>query len=123
MAKRKITPQQIVAALHRIELAIAQGAPARSAVRSAGISTAAYYRWRDEYGGMNADQVRRLMELKRENARLQTMLERLSRVVVWSPETSALFDHGESDSAPAGRRRVGQRRVRPKANPKAQRGA
>lgn len=94
MPKRKVTPQQIVTALHRIELAIAQGAPARTAVRSAGISSAAYYRWRDEYGGMNADQVRRLLELKRENARLHGLLERLSRVTIWRPDrTAAGFDH------------------------------
>lgn len=122
MSKRKITPQQIVAALHRVELAIAQGAPARSAVRSAGISTAAYYRWRDEYGGMNADQVRRVMELKKENARLQIMLDRLSQVVVWAPTTtSLLLDHGASAATCV--RRSTQRRPRMKAGAKGPRGA
>jgi hypothetical protein len=89
MAKRKITPQQIVTALRRIELALAQGAPARTAVRHAGISSAAYYRWREEYGGMNAEQVQRLIELKKENARLQDRIEKLHRVVVWNPAMSA----------------------------------
>ncbi len=88
MPKRKVTPQQIVAALRRIELALAQGALARSAIHSAGISSAAYYRWRAEYGGMNADQVQRVIELKKENARLQERLERLSQVVVWNPKIS-----------------------------------
>ena len=86
MSKRKVTPQQIVTALRRIELALAQGAPARTAIRHAGISSAAYYRWRDEYGGMNADQVQRLMELKKKNAQLTDQVEKLSRVVVWNPE-------------------------------------
>ena len=53
MPKRKVTPQQIVMALRRMELALAQGVPARTAIRHAGISSAAYYRWRDEYGGMS----------------------------------------------------------------------
>jgi hypothetical protein len=30
-----------------------------------------YYRWRQEYGGLKADQVRRLKELETENARLR----------------------------------------------------
>ena len=86
MPKRKVTPEQIVAALRRIDLALAQGAPARTAVRTAGISSAAYYRWREEYGGMRAEQVRRLMELKKENARLQDRVNRLTRVVVWNAD-------------------------------------
>ena len=89
MPKRKITPAQIVAALRRIDLALAQGAPARTAIRAAGISSAAYYRWREEYGGMKAEQVQRIMGLKRENARLQERLEKLSRVIVWNPDVSA----------------------------------
>jgi hypothetical protein len=92
MPKRKVTPQQIVAALHRVELALAQGAPARTAIKNAGISSAAYYRWRDEYGGMNTQQVQRLLELKKENARLRGLLDRLSRVTIWRP-TAAGFDH------------------------------
>lgn len=108
MPKRKVTPQQIVAALRRIDLALAQGAPARTAIRTAGISSAAYYRWRDEYGGMNAEQVQRMIELRKENARLQDRVEKLSRVVVWNPEMSALLDGGASGS-PA--QRPGARRA------------
>ena len=32
---------------------------------------ATYYRWRTEFGGLKLDQVRRLKELERENARLR----------------------------------------------------
>ena len=30
-----------------------------------------YYRWRQEYGGLKSDQVRRMKELERENQRLR----------------------------------------------------
>ncbi len=35
------------------------------------ISEVTYYRWRKEYGGMRAEQARRLKEVERENARLR----------------------------------------------------
>jgi hypothetical protein len=111
MAKRTVTPQQIVTALRRIELALAQGAAARMAIRHAGISSAAYYRWRGEYGGMNAEQVQRVMELKKDNARLQDVLEKLSRVVVWDPGLSPAAMGAGGDRRAAG----AERRRRPKS--------
>jgi hypothetical protein len=40
------------------------------AVRSIGVTEVTYYRWRQEYGGLKTDQVRRMKELERENQRL-----------------------------------------------------
>lgn len=119
MPKRKISPQQIVTALRRIDLALAQGAPARIAIRQAGISSAAYYRWREEYGGMNADQVQRLLELKKENARLQDRLEKLSQVVVWNPNMSpAMMRDSSGEPGPAGQRSHSARKARAKPTAK-----
>jgi putative transposase len=39
-------------------------------VRSIGVTEVTYYRWRQEYGGLKSDQVKRLKELETENARL-----------------------------------------------------
>ena len=39
-----------------------------------GVSENTYHRWRNQYGGMKADDVRRLKELERENARLKTIV-------------------------------------------------
>lgn len=85
MGKPKVTPEGIVAALHKIELTIAQGVSTSSAIKSAGISTATYYRWVQEYGGMRADQIQRLILLKQENLVLRDRLETLSGVIVWDP--------------------------------------
>jgi putative transposase len=38
-----------------------------------GVSENTYHRWRNQYGGMKADDVKRLKELERENARLKTI--------------------------------------------------
>jgi transposase-like protein len=41
------------------------------AVRSNGVTEVTYYRWRQEYGGLKSDQVRRMKELEKENQRLR----------------------------------------------------
>jgi putative transposase len=48
-----------------------QGKSAVDAVRSIGVTDATYYRWRQEYGGLKVDQVKRLRELEAENGRLR----------------------------------------------------
>jgi hypothetical protein len=41
-----------------------QGKSAIDAIRSIGVTDATYYRWRQEYGGLKVDQVKRLKELE-----------------------------------------------------------
>ena len=40
-------------------------------MRSIGVTEVTYYRWRQEYGGLKSDQVRRMKELETENQRLR----------------------------------------------------
>jgi hypothetical protein len=42
------------------------------------VTEATYYRWRQEYGGLKTDQVRRLKELETENARLRRAVSDLT---------------------------------------------
>ena len=37
-----------------------------------------YYRWRNEYGGLKGDQVKRLKELETENSRLRRAVSELT---------------------------------------------
>ena len=48
-----------------------QATPVADAVRSIGVTEATCYRWRQEFGGLKLDQVRRLKELEAENTRLR----------------------------------------------------
>jgi putative transposase len=41
----------------------------RQLVRQIAVTEQAYYRWRNEYGGLSIDQVRKLKKLELENAR------------------------------------------------------
>lgn len=76
--KRTHTPEEIVAKLRQIEVLTAQGKPAAEAVRAIGVTDQTYYRWRAEFGGLKLDQVRRLKELERENARLRKAVSDLT---------------------------------------------
>jgi putative transposase len=44
------------------------------------VSTVAFYKWKQRYGGMEASDVKRLKELEEENARLKKMYANLSLV-------------------------------------------
>ena len=48
-----------------------QGKPVAEAIRSIGLTEVTFYRWRNEYGGLMGDQVKRLKELQAENTRLR----------------------------------------------------
>ena len=78
MARKKHSPEQIVALLRQIEVAIANGKLTPQACREAGIKEQSYYRWRKEYGGLQVDQARRLKELEQENAKLKRLVAELS---------------------------------------------
>jgi transposase-like protein len=64
--------------LRQVEVLTAQGRPVAEAVRSIGVTEVTYYRWRQEYGGLKGDQVKRLKELERENARLRRAVSDLT---------------------------------------------
>jgi transposase-like protein len=69
--KKRYTAEQIIGLLRQAEVELAQGRSVGEICRGLGVSEASYYRWRSEYGGLKLDQVRRLKELERENARLR----------------------------------------------------
>ena len=71
MAKKRHKPEEIVAKLRQVDVLIAQGKAVADAIRSIGVTEVTYYRWKNEYGGLKTDQVRRLKELEQENARLR----------------------------------------------------
>jgi putative transposase len=48
------------------------------AIRTIGVTKVTYYRWRNEYGGLKGDQVKRLMELETENGRFRRAVSDLT---------------------------------------------
>ena len=71
MSRKRHKPEEIVAKLRQVEVLTAQGQTVAEAIWSMGVTEVAYYRWRQEYGGLKGDQVKRPKELEAENARLR----------------------------------------------------
>jgi putative transposase len=78
MARKRFKPEEIVARLRQVEVLTAQGKSVADAIRSIGVTEVTYYRWRQEYGGLKGDQVKRLKELEQENTRLRKAVSDLT---------------------------------------------
>jgi putative transposase len=71
MKRTRHTPEQIVGKLREAEAMLAAGKSVGQVVQALGVSEATFNRWRNQYGGMKAEEARRLKELEIENARLK----------------------------------------------------
>src|SRR6188472_4071945 len=69
MPRKRHKPEEIVAKLRQVDVLVSQGQGVADAVRSIGVTEVTYYRWRQEFGGLKTEQIRRLKELETENAR------------------------------------------------------
>lgn len=78
MGKKIFTAEQIIFKLREVEVLVGQGTSIAEACRKIAITEQTYYRWRKEYGGMGTEQVKRLKELEKENARLKKVVADLS---------------------------------------------
>lgn len=74
MKRRRHTPEQIIRKLREAEKMLAQGAEVPEVAKALEVSEATYHRWRNTYGGMKANDVKRLKELKRENQTLKRIV-------------------------------------------------
>lgn len=74
MKRKKHTPEQIVKKLREAEMELAKGAIVPDVSRKLGVSEQTYYRWKQQYGGGQADQQVKLKELERQNARLKKIV-------------------------------------------------
>lgn len=78
MPMKRHTPEEIVAKLRQVDVLVWQGTAVADAVRQIGVTEVTYYRWRQEYGGLKLDQVKRLKQLELENARLRKAVSDLT---------------------------------------------
>jgi transposase-like protein len=71
MGKKRHPPEEIVSKLRQVDVLVAQGHSMADAIRAIGVTEVTYDRWRQEYGGLKSDQVKRMKELETENQRLR----------------------------------------------------
>ena len=72
--RRRHTPEQIIRKLREADRLLAEGKTVEEVARHLEISEQTYHRWRAQYGGMKADDAKRLRELERENGQLKKLL-------------------------------------------------
>lgn len=74
MARRRHTPEQVVRKLREADRLLAEGGDVADVARELQVSEQTYHRWRAQFGGMKADDVKRLKELEVENSRLKRLV-------------------------------------------------
>ena len=70
MKKSRFTETQIVSILKEYE----QGKKVVDLCREHGLSEQTFYNWKAKYGGMDANELRRIKELEDENSRLKRLV-------------------------------------------------
>jgi transposase len=74
LKRRRHTPEQIVRKLREADKLLAEGIEIPEVAKALEVSEATYHRWRAQFGGMKADDVKRLKELERENQSLKRIV-------------------------------------------------
>ncbi|NLF02167.1 MAG: transposase [Anaerolineales bacterium] len=78
MPGKSYITEQLIGRLREAQVLLGQGQTVGEICRSLNISEQTTYRWRKEYGGLRADQARRLKELEKENTQLKKLVADLS---------------------------------------------
>jgi len=74
MERRYHTPEQIVLKLREADRLLGEGTALVEVCKHLEVTEATYFRWRNQYGGVKADDAKRLKELEKENARLRRLV-------------------------------------------------
>jgi putative transposase len=74
MKRHRHTPEQVVRKLREGDRLLNEGKDLAEVLRVLEVSESSWNCWRAQYGGMNANEARRLRELETENGRLKKLL-------------------------------------------------
>jgi len=74
---KRHTPAQIILKLREAEADLGHGLTIGQVCQKLAVSEQTFHRWRHQYGGMKADEAKRLKELETENARLKRLVAEL----------------------------------------------
>ena len=74
MKRKRHTPEQIIKKLREADGMLAAGKTIGQVCQALEVSEQTFHRWRNQYGGMKAEEAKRLKELEEENKRLKKLL-------------------------------------------------
>jgi putative transposase len=72
--RKRHTPEQIITKLREAERMQSGGATIGQVCQQIGVSEQTFHRWRNQYGGMKAEDAKRLKKLEEENKRLKKIV-------------------------------------------------
>ena len=72
--RKRHTPEQVVRKLTQADRMLGEGKEIADVCRELQVSEQTYYRWRNQFGGLKADDAKKLRELEKENATLKRLL-------------------------------------------------
>src|SRR5579872_2115850 len=76
--RKRHGPEQIVRKLRDADAMLNAGKDVDAVLQALEVSEATYLRWRNQYGGMKAEEAKRLKELEEENKRLKEIVAELT---------------------------------------------
>jgi len=78
MKRKRHSPEQIIKKLREADAMITAGKTVGQACQTLEVSEQTFHRWRNQYGGMKAEEAKRLKELEEENKRLKKVVAELT---------------------------------------------
>src|SRR3954469_2868799 len=72
--QRRHAPEQVIRKLREADPMLGERKSIAEVAKALEVSEPTYHRWRNQYGGMKADDAKRLNELERENAQLKRIV-------------------------------------------------
>ena len=96
MPKKRHKPEQIIGKLRDADAMLAAGKTIGQVCQSLEISEQTFHRWRAQYGGMKAEEAKRLKHLEEENKRLKKLWPRRN----WTRRSSRRPSRETSEPCP-----------------------
>ena len=78
MKRKRHNAEQIVKKLREADAMLASGKSIGQVCQALEVSEQTFHRWRNQYGGMKAEEAKRLKELEEENKRLKKVVADLT---------------------------------------------
>ena len=76
--RRRHTPEQIIRKLRDADAMLNSGKDLAAVLQALEVSEQTYYRWKNQYGGMKAEEAKRLKSLEDENKQLKEFVAELT---------------------------------------------
>ena len=74
MKRKRHRPEQIIRKLREADRMLSEGKTIAEVCQQLEVAEATFHRWRNQYGGMKAEEAKRLKELEIENGRLKRLV-------------------------------------------------